>query len=591
MPRQEFRVYLSSTLADLGPERNVALQTIAEFGVVQTSYRASENGVLQTCIDDVQRCALYIGILGLRYGYLPEDPEANPQQLSITELEYRSCVRQGAPAIPRLIFIKPPEAGIAAAHIDALSHPDTAPRMAAFLDRAAQEQTVYPFLNLEQLRAELRIRVKEHADQFHRENAVTKPILHEPQPWANQLVPVMVACVPGSDHVQRNAIRQYGGNRFRPEDLSPDDERYLATLDTSLRRTQLGCLLVTPASLSRLTAEKPSAKVARGLAMMRTRLGKCVVLCEGVSPQELPASWQPDLVIELPVQQLVLQPATALDCLYEQLRTEMPTLTVEPRLALPYLVLAPTLREVQDLGAAEPTTFDKAKVPGWKLLREAFDRIAEAAKKMDARWPLDTYAEERWAWRCFGTGSPSAQTLVEQAVERINEAAPGSRERRFLRNARLVARRYDLREYAPDIDIEPGQASPEPLGSRSAVEAVRESGCLFIVDEFALLHPRLREVADSLLVGAKSAVVAVCPCDPAHTATGLLLGDFSYLRVGSLVTRFRSEQDPRCEIALNNLNRVERWLRATIPELVSGAENLESDPNLVEQMARRMAQA
>ena len=44
--RQEFVVHLSSTLADLAPEREVALKTIAEFARVTTSFRASEEGVV-----------------------------------------------------------------------------------------------------------------------------------------------------------------------------------------------------------------------------------------------------------------------------------------------------------------------------------------------------------------------------------------------------------------------------------------------------------------------------------------------------------------------------------------------------------------
>ena len=40
--RREFVVYLSSTLADLEPEQEAALKTIAEFGRVTTSFRASD---------------------------------------------------------------------------------------------------------------------------------------------------------------------------------------------------------------------------------------------------------------------------------------------------------------------------------------------------------------------------------------------------------------------------------------------------------------------------------------------------------------------------------------------------------------------
>jgi hypothetical protein len=123
-----------------------------------------------TCTGDVRKCNLYIGILGQRYGYVPPVTESNPKKKSITELEYDASRTPGQPAIPRLMFIKPPEAGITAAHIDALSNKTSAKRMEAFLDRAGKDQTAYLFKNLEDLRSELRIRVKDQADQFHNEN-------------------------------------------------------------------------------------------------------------------------------------------------------------------------------------------------------------------------------------------------------------------------------------------------------------------------------------------------------------------------------------------------------------------------------------
>jgi hypothetical protein len=171
--RREFVVYLSSTLIDLERERDVALKTVAEFGRVTMSFRASEEGVVATCIGDVRKCDLYIGILGQRYGYVP--PENNPEEKSITELEYEACCTPGLPQIPRLMFIKPTEAGIPAAYLDALSHKTTAARMEAFLDRAGKDQTAYVFKNLDELRSELRIRVNKAADEFHQKNVATLP--------------------------------------------------------------------------------------------------------------------------------------------------------------------------------------------------------------------------------------------------------------------------------------------------------------------------------------------------------------------------------------------------------------------------------
>jgi hypothetical protein len=97
--------------------------------------------------------------------------ESNPEEKSITELEYETCRTPGQQPIPRPMFIKSTKAGIDPAHIDALSNKASAARMEAFLDRAGKDQTAYVFKNPDDLRGELRIRVKDQADQFHQENA------------------------------------------------------------------------------------------------------------------------------------------------------------------------------------------------------------------------------------------------------------------------------------------------------------------------------------------------------------------------------------------------------------------------------------
>lgn len=577
--RQEFVVYLSSTLADLGPERDVALKTIAEFGVVKTSYRASEEGVVNTCTGDVRRSNLYIGILGQRYGYVPPQTENNPENKSITELEYESCEMAGQPKISRLVFIKPTAAGIDHSHIDALSRPDTASRMEAFLARAGKDQVAYQFKTLEDFRAELRIRVKEHADQFHRENALSKTMLSGSETWNRQLAPVGIACVPGNDEAQRQAIQQCGSNRFQAFELSPDDPDYLAILDAGIQKAQLGCLLVTPASLTRLNAGPSTQKVSAALNMLHVRIGNAVLICEGVSKAALPPEWLHATVIELQENGLTAATAATLETLYDALRVHVPSLTVDPRLALPYLVLAPTRSEAESLCEQHGNGFLAFKSDAARKLRkEEFDRIAVAARLIDKNWPKNIYGPERQHWKCFGSASTTAHELILRSVKRINEAVSGSREKRFLKSAKLVPRRYRLEEFLDDH-----------FGSRKAVEAVRNSGCLFVVDELALLHPALRAAADTLLVGAKTAIVSVSPCDPAHRATEELLDDFSYLRVGSVVSRFKTDHDPRCEIALNNVDRVERWLRITIPELISSTEELESNPALVARAASLLA--
>ncbi|MER0215444.1 MAG: DUF4062 domain-containing protein [Nitrosomonas sp.] len=91
-------VYLSSTLNDLIPERQAVKDALSGECIVVESYTADERSVRDSCLADVARCDLYIGIVGRRYGYKPDGAIQ-----SITEQEYCEAV---ARSIPTLIFIK-----------------------------------------------------------------------------------------------------------------------------------------------------------------------------------------------------------------------------------------------------------------------------------------------------------------------------------------------------------------------------------------------------------------------------------------------------------------------------------------------------
>lgn len=568
--RREFVVYLSSTLADLEPERDAALKAIAEFGTVKTSYRAAEEGVVATCTQDVRGCDLYIGILGQRYGWVPGG-EDNPEAKSITELEYDTCCDQGKPPISRLMFIKTTKAGIDDAHIDALTHPKTAHRMAAFLKRASEDQVPFLFNTLADLRAEVRIRVKEKADAYHREYAVGfPPILGGGRPRKNQLTPLTVACIKGTDHDIYQRIVDLGDARFKVFEVSPEDPQFLAALDQGCQGAQASVFLITPASLSRLAAIEVRPKIAAAIDWESARGRDPSFLCVGVAKESLPDGWRGVRSIEIPGNAFTVGECLALDGLYADLRGLLPQVSAEPRLALPYLVLAPTLDEVKELCDPKGDAFLSFEDEDVRDKRQReFRAIAAAATKSLATWPAATYAARRQGWRCCGVGA-TAQEIVDGIAERLNEAAPGSREQRILQTAKLVPRRYDLDDFLDDRH-----------GSAKAIERMRDQGGLILVDELALLHSRLRRAAEQLLSGTTSAIATISPCDPAHTATAKLLGDFSFLRIGNLVHRFRFDQDPRCEVALSGEERLKRWLRLVIPELVSAGDSLESNPALV----------
>jgi Domain of unknown function (DUF4062) len=92
------KVYLSSTLNDLAPERQAVKDALAGKCIVSESYTADERSLSESCSADVAGCDLYVGILGLRYGFIPLG-----ETLSITHLEYEQALRGN---LKMLVFIK-----------------------------------------------------------------------------------------------------------------------------------------------------------------------------------------------------------------------------------------------------------------------------------------------------------------------------------------------------------------------------------------------------------------------------------------------------------------------------------------------------
>ena len=128
------RVYLSSTLNDLLPERQAVREALGGECVVVESYTADERSVRDSCLADVAGCELYIGIVGRRYGHIPDG-----ENQSITELEYRQAVVQG---VPTLVFIKDDDEIKSKFH-DAVSGENPPQLIEAFRQQIASRAAVF----------------------------------------------------------------------------------------------------------------------------------------------------------------------------------------------------------------------------------------------------------------------------------------------------------------------------------------------------------------------------------------------------------------------------------------------------------------
>ena len=99
-------VMISSTTQDLSAHREATIDAVwrARMYALAMESEAAKAHVdaISFSMKMVDEAEVYIGIFGLRYGYIPDDAVRNPKHLSITELEYWRAVERD---IPILIFI------------------------------------------------------------------------------------------------------------------------------------------------------------------------------------------------------------------------------------------------------------------------------------------------------------------------------------------------------------------------------------------------------------------------------------------------------------------------------------------------------
>jgi WD40 repeat protein len=106
---KRLRVYLSSTFEDLKSHRAAVSAALEKAGLDvarMEGYTAADLPPLELCLRDVARSDVYVGMYAWRYGYIPPAGQGNPQQRSITELEYRQAERS---RLRKLLFLAHPD--------------------------------------------------------------------------------------------------------------------------------------------------------------------------------------------------------------------------------------------------------------------------------------------------------------------------------------------------------------------------------------------------------------------------------------------------------------------------------------------------
>ncbi|HYC91666.1 MAG TPA: DUF4062 domain-containing protein [Thermoanaerobaculia bacterium] len=125
---------VSSTFTDLQEHRAALIAAIHGHKLHANSMEndsARLVDVIDSSLQMVRDSAAYIGVIGLKYGQTPEDPERNPDNLSITELEFNEAQSLERPI---LLFIMGEDHLVKRADVEIDPHKLT--KLNAFRDRA-----------------------------------------------------------------------------------------------------------------------------------------------------------------------------------------------------------------------------------------------------------------------------------------------------------------------------------------------------------------------------------------------------------------------------------------------------------------------
>ena len=91
---------LSSTFTDLEKHRAALIKAIKAHGLTDVAMEndsAKLLDVIDSSLEMVRDGSAYIGVISLKYGQTPKCPKRNPDNLSITELEFNEALRSVVP--------------------------------------------------------------------------------------------------------------------------------------------------------------------------------------------------------------------------------------------------------------------------------------------------------------------------------------------------------------------------------------------------------------------------------------------------------------------------------------------------------------
>lgn len=177
MPKQQLTVMISSTARDLPEHRQQVMDACLRqgmFPIMMEHLPASDAEAIAASLKMVDEADIYVLILAHRYGYLPK--VNNPQQISITEMEYNRAVER---KIRRAVFIVDKTQSLSDFTIDDIDTGENAIKLKNFKERCEKGNIVNSFRSSADLRAHAIYSLSQHRESdlttFHYVSDIPAP--------------------------------------------------------------------------------------------------------------------------------------------------------------------------------------------------------------------------------------------------------------------------------------------------------------------------------------------------------------------------------------------------------------------------------
>jgi hypothetical protein len=538
-------IYISSTFTDLVQHRTAVIRALRQMDkvvIAMEDYTASDERPLERCLGDVARCDVYVGIFGYRYGFIPKND--NPERLSITEREYRHAAEVGK---QKFVFLAEGKNGWPLQYADAFTgEGEAGKRIDTLRAELSDDKMIRFFTGPDDLATSVTTAIAAWQEKQHPMPAAAagSPLIPGPHPRELRY-DLFLAHSPVDDKTASDLTEYFhsAGLRVKVDSqcLFAETPSDFQKLEISVRECGAAAVLISDISLNQLEERLDTAFVA--IRLVRDRAASAVALCVSDTSYERVTAWQLlDVENVTDWQPRQASPPPSLDARLRLLGSQSFLKCV----GLPVVVVAMNGKEAQQL-EQDPDIVSREL--GGAAQRQFTDLRTAVNAPLASR-----YGPNRTNWRPFGPAAPDIATLLADTVRLVNEsqALP-------LKGRLIKPQSYPLEGILDDSAL-----------LRPIINELSSSGCVVILDEYSLFHPRIQSafVSSALFGSEQVALVTISPANPYASAPFVLIEAELNRRLAAAFDRFASAYDPQCELSVGDAHRFRRWLHGSLPRTV-----------------------